>query len=152
MKVLMLCLGNICRSPMAEGILRYKAEKKGWEIFLDSAGTGDWHVGENPDGRAVRFMRSKGIDISNLVARQIRKEDFYDFDVILAMDSQNFSDAKKIMPGNAKAKLELAMNLAYPGRNISVPDPYFGGIEGFEKVFDMLWEALEYENLLKILR
>jgi protein-tyrosine phosphatase len=136
---------------MAEGILRYKAEKNGWELTLDSAGTGDWHVGESPDERAIRFMRSKGIDISNLVARQITKEDFYEFDIILAMDPENFSNAKKIMPEDATAKLELAMNLAYPGRNISVPDPYFGGMEGFEKVFDMLWEALEQENLRKVM-
>ncbi len=152
MKVLMLCLGNICRSPMAEGILRHKSEKNGWSLVIDSAGTGDWHAGENPDDRAVKFMKSKGIDISRLVARQIRKDDFYEFDLILAMDAENFSNANRIMPSDAVAKLEMAMNLAYPERNVSVPDPYFGGMEGFQQVFDMLWEALELEHLQKAVK
>jgi protein-tyrosine phosphatase len=147
MNILMLCLGNICRSPMAEGILRHKAEQNSWPIHIDSAGTGDWHVGENPDTRAIRFMASKNIDISRLVARQIAEEDFYAFDWILAMDTENFKEAKKMMPPGAKARLELALNLPHPGSNRSVPDPYFGGMDGFELVYELLWDALDLKYL-----
>lgn len=143
----MLCLGNICRSPMAEGIMRHKAELNEWPIYIDSAGTGDWHAGENPDSRAIRFMASKNIDISGLEARQITAEDFYAFDWILAMDMENFKTAKSRMPSDAKARLELVMNLPHPGSNWSVPDPYFGGMDGFEQVFELLWEALELKYL-----
>ncbi len=147
MKILMLCLGNICRSPMAEGILRHKSERYRWPMHIDSAGTGDWHAGENPDPRAIRFMASKNINISRLVARQITGEDFYVFDWILAMDAENFKHAKSMMPLDAKARLELVMNLPHPGSNRSVPDPYFGGMDGFEQVYDLLWEALDLKYL-----
>lgn len=142
MKVLMVCLGNICRSPMAEGILRNKATTNGWEIEIDSAGTGDWHVGESPDERAVRFMKKKGIDISGLRARQIQQDDFYAFDLILAMDAENYTNVMRLKPNDGLASVEMAMNLSEPGKNIAVPDPYFGGDEGFANVFAMLDNAL----------
>lgn len=151
MKILMLCLGNICRSPMAEGILRHKSETNGWSLEIDSAGTGDWHVGENPDSRAIQFMASKNMDISGLVARQINREDFYRFDLILAMDAENLQQAKRIMPDDARARMDLCLNLIQPGKNGSVPDPYFGGMEGFELVYNLLWEALDLENLQRAL-
>src|SRR6478672_6815898 len=92
MKILMVCLGNICRSPMAEGILRKKAESKGLKVIVDSAGTGAWHAGENPDKRAVLAARRFGVDISKLVARQFHVSDFDDFDRIYVMDGNNYTD------------------------------------------------------------
>lgn len=142
MKILMVCLGNICRSPMAEGILRHKAQQNGWKIEVDSAGTGDWHAGESPDIRAMDFMDEQGINIRKLRARQITQNDFYYFDVILTMDAENYTKVMRIKPEDATAKVEMVMNLAHPGRNMAVPDPYFGGKEGFVKVYDMLDEAL----------
>lgn len=139
----MVCLGNICRSPMAEGILRHKAALHNKNFQIDSAGTGDWHQGEQPDLRAIEYMRSQGIDISKLRARQICEEDFHEFDLILTMDAENYTNVNRIKPANAKARVEMAMNLKYPGINISVPDPYFGGAEGFAQVFSMLDETLD---------
>lgn len=144
MKILMVCLGNICRSPMAEGILRHKARQQNWDIEVDSAGTGDWHAGECPDKRAMEFMDEQGIDIRELRARQITQSDFYDFDLILTMDAENYTNVKYIMPHDATARIEMVMNLAHPEKNIAVPDPYFGGREGFSKVYDMLDESLNH--------
>lgn len=127
---------------MAEGILRHKARQQGWDVDVDSAGTGDWHAGENPDNRAIEFMASQGIHIHKLRARQIKKSDFYDFDLILTMDAENYTHVMGIKPSDATAKIEMAMNLAYPGQNIAVPDPYFGGKEGFAKVYQMLDDTL----------
>jgi protein-tyrosine phosphatase len=128
---------------MAEGILRHKANLKGVEIEVDSCGTGDWHVGESPDVRAINYMKKKGIDISGLRARQLQVDDFYRFDIILAMDSENYSNAKRVMPPDATARLDMVMNILHPGMNISVPDPYYGGEEGFKTVYEMLDDALE---------
>jgi len=128
---------------MAEGILRHKANLKNTEIVVDSCGTGDWHVGESPDSRALNYMKRRGIDISGLRARQLQVDDFYRFDIILAMDSENYSNAKRVMPPDATARLEMVMNILHPEMNISVPDPYFGGEEGFKTVYEMLDEALE---------
>ena len=144
MRILMVCLGNICRSPMAEGILRHKAQENGWNIEIDSAGTGDWHAGESPDARAMEFMDEQGISIRKLRARQIRQQDFYDFDLILTMDAENYTNVMRIKPTDATANVEMVMNLAHAERNIAVPDPYFGGKEGFVKVYDMLDEALNH--------
>ena len=129
---------------MAEGILREKARRRGWVLEVDSAGTGGWHAGESPDHRARDFMERNGIGIGGLRARQIGPADFYEFDLILAMDSENYTDIMRIRPHDATARVELVMNLVRPGKNISVPDPYFGGTEGFAKVYGMLDEALEH--------
>lgn len=134
---------------MAEGILREKARSGGWMLEVDSAGTGGWHAGESPDSRARDFMQRNGIDIRGLRARQIRSADFYAFDLILAMDSENYTDIMRIRPHDASARVEMVMNLARPGMNVSVPDPYFGGEEGFAKVYGMLDEALEHIPLKK---
>ncbi len=147
MKILLVCLGNICRSPMAEGILRDMIQKQGLAHTTDSAGTGDYHVGEAPDERAVRSMRSHDIDISDLRARQIRPSDFHDFDLLLAMDASNLKNMLAIAPNEgSKKKARLMMDHA-PARALrEVPDPYFGGDEGFEQVYRMLTEACN--NLL----
>lgn len=129
---------------MAEGILRHKARHNGWELEVDSAGTGDWHAGEQPDARAMDFMQGQGIDIRALKARQITRQDFYDFDLILTMDAENYSNVLRIKPSDARAQVDMVMNLAYPGQNRAVPDPYFGGREGFARVYDMLNEALDH--------
>lgn len=129
---------------MAEGILRHKAQQNGWTLEVDSAGTGGWHEGERPDARAVDFMEQHGINIRPLKARQITQNDFHDFDLILTMDAENYTNVLRIKPADAKARVEMLMNLAYPGQNIAVPDPYFGGREGFARVYDMLNEALDH--------
>lgn len=129
---------------MAEGILRHKAQQNGWTLEVDSAGTGGWHEGERPDARAVDFMEQHGINIRPLKARQITQADFQNFDLILTMDAENYTNVLRIKPADAKARVEMLMNLAYPGQNIAVPDPYFGGREGFARVYDMLNEALDH--------
>ncbi len=142
MKILMVCLGNICRSPMAEGILRSKTENVGIEV--DSAGTSNYHEGENPDPRAVLAMRKKGINIGNLVGRQFEVADFDRFDLIYAMDDKNYQNIVALAPTPAHAaKVKLILNELYPSSNRIVPDPFFGGPEGFEEVFTLLDEATD---------
>lgn len=145
MRILMVCLGNICRSPLAEGILKNKVKKAGLNWEVDSAGIGDWHTGELPDQRSISTARRYGIDITDQRARQIRKEDLHYFDIILAMDDSNLRQiqllAKQVQ--NPTAQIEMILNYSSPGKNHSVPDPYYGGIDGFEKVFQLLDEATE---------
>jgi protein-tyrosine phosphatase len=144
MKVLVVCLGNICRSPLAEGILKAKAEAKGLKWEVDSAGTGGWHEGNSPDPRSIEVARKYGIDISQQRARKVEKEDFDTYDLILPMDTSNRDDLH-VMAGqrDQRDKVRLIMDVIYPNKNISVPDPYFGGADGFERVFQMLDEACE---------
>jgi protein-tyrosine phosphatase len=144
MKVLTVCLGNICRSPMAEGILRQMARDRGMVITTDSAGTSDYHVGEAPDRRAQAAMLRKGMDISDLRARQFTANDFHAFDVILAMDADNLRNMITLAPNAdlaSKARLIMDHAPAHPLR--SVPDPYFGGDAGFDEVHAMLTEAID---------
>lgn len=148
MKILMVCLGNICRSPMAEGVLRKKAEDQGKKIFIDSAGTSNYHVGEHPDTRATAKAAQYKIDISNLRGRQFSVADFDKFDLILAMDSNNYSDIlAKSRNESDKEKVKLILNYSHPGKNLSVPDPYYGNEDGFENVYQMLSDACD--QLLK---
>lgn len=141
-KILMVCLGNICRSPLAEGILQSKLPAG--DFIVDSAGTGNWHAGEGPDKRSVLTARNRGLDISCQKARQIKVSDFTEFDHIYVMDTSNLSDVQKLAPNaSAKAKVKLMMNEVHPGKNVNVPDPYYGGPEGFDNVYDMLDEACE---------
>lgn len=143
----MVCLGNICRSPMAEGVLRHLAKERGLSIETDSAGTGDYHLGEPPDPRAQAAMRRQGLDISDLRARQFVREDFERFDVILAMDADNLRNVRRLAPTEAQArKAVLLMDHAPQHPLREVPDPYFGGDEGFDAVFSMLHQACS--NLL----
>ncbi len=141
-RILMVCLGNICRSPLAEGILQSKLPSD--KFAVDSAGTGDWHAGQQPDERSVLTAKNRGLDISCQKARQIKQSDFSDFDHIYVMDRANLLDVTKLAPNaQAKAKVKLMMDEIFPGQHIDVPDPYYGGPEGFDKVYDMLEEACE---------
>lgn len=140
----MVCLGNICRSPMAEGIIRDKADEKGIEIETDSAGTGDYHIGEGPDKRAVAAMKKHGHDITDLRARQFKVSDYDEFDVIYAMDASNFDNILKLARNDDdRGKVKLILNESQPNRDMEVPDPYFGGDAGFENVYKMLDAACE---------
>ncbi len=150
-RILLVCMGNICRSPMAEGILRHKARERGIAIATDSAGTINNHVGESPDARAQKCMSGHGIDISDLRARQIRPSDFHQFDLLLAMDADNLQGLLRIAPDAELARRAKLMMDYAPGHPLrEVPDPYYGGQEGFEDVFAMLEEASD--NLMDELR
>jgi len=144
MKILMVCLGNICRSPLAEGILQEKLKSNGHDIIVDSAGTGGWHVGQSPDNRSVAIARKYGIDISRQKARQFSVSDFQDFDIIYAMDGSNLSDIISMASTKEDiGKVKLILNEIKPGLNTPVPDPYYGGNDGFENVYQLLNEACE---------
>lgn len=139
-KILMVCLGNICRSPLAEGILQSKLPAD--RFIVDSAGTGDWHVGQGPDKRSIATAKGRGIDISCQKARQLKPSDFTEFDHIYVMDASNYKDVTKLAPdAEAKAKVKLMMDEVFPGENIDVPDPYWSEQDGFENVYDMLDRA-----------
>ncbi len=139
MKVLMVCLGNICRSPLAEGILKAKLEARaltGWEV--DSAGTSHYHSGNPPDDRSVAVGKKYSIDITDQRSRQFRSTDFDRFDLILVMDSSNYNDVKRLATSEQDAgKVKLIMNYCAPGQNQNIPDPYWGD-DGFEEVYWML--------------
>ena len=140
--ILFVCLGNICRSPLAEGIARDYILKKGLEIKVDSAGTGSWHIGEPPCEGSQKIAKIKGIDISIHKARQITKKDLVEFELIVALDSKNYADLKAM---GAKNLVKLG-DFGFNGED--VPDPYFfNGFEGFEKVYDMIEKCVI--NLLK---
>ncbi len=144
MKVLMVCLGNICRSPIAEGILREKASALNLDIETDSAGTSAFHVGESPDGRMLLTAKKNGVDISDLRARQFIKEDFTRFDLIYAMDQSNYDNIVKLAENETeKSKVKLILNESIPNSNAEVPDPYYGGDQGFQHVIDLLDEAID---------
>ena len=141
-RVLMVCLGNICRSPLAEGILKSKVNTE--TIFVDSAGTGGWHVGELPDIRSMEVARKNQIDISDQRCRIFSVQDFIDFDLIYVMDSSNLSDVLNMAGSQYPTdKVKLILNEIHPGMDREVPDPYYGGSNGFDKVFEMLDAACE---------
>ncbi len=143
-KILMVCLGNICRSPLAEGILREKTEKKGINVFIDSAGTSNYHIGQHPDNRTIANALQHGVDLSHLIGRQFSVSDYDDFDTIFVMDSSNYSNVISLARNeNDKKKVELILNRVYPNSNMSVPDPYFGGEQGFENVYILLDKACD---------
>lgn len=135
----MVCLGNICRSPLAEGILRSKLSNN---FTVDSAGTGGWHAGELPDKRSIEIAKKKGLDLTNQRARKFTKNDFLEFDYIYVMDNSNLKEVLQLAPNeNAKKKVFLILNEIYPTENKDVPDPYYGLNDGFENVYNMLDEA-----------
>ncbi len=141
----MVCLGNICRSPMAEGILRDKINKQGLDLFVDSAGTAAYHIGEAPDRRMIHTAAHKGINIGDLKARQFCVSDFDDFDRIYAMDQSNLDNMKMLARNDEDLdKLDLLLNCKDSFSKKSVPDPYYGGGDGFVAVFNLLEEAIDY--------
>lgn len=137
----MVCLGNICRSPLAEGILKSKLSK---DFIVDSAGTANYHSGAAPDTRSIAVARKYGLDISNLKGRQFNVTDFDTFDLIYVMDQSNYNNVIKLARHNEDiAKVKLILNEVHEGKNYEVPDPYYGGDHGFENVYQMLDEACD---------
>lgn len=145
MNILMVCLGNICRSPLAQGIMEQKLQKYDLNnTFVDSAGTAAYHVGEKPDPRSVDTAKKHGIDITLQRARQFTVEDFKKFDKIYVMDSSNLSDVSALADGKDDLLMvELILNTVFPGEDAAVPDPYYGGKDGFENVYQLLDSACE---------
>lgn len=143
--ILIVCTGNICRSPTGEGVLRDLAAKRGLSerIRVASAGTHDYHVGESPDPRAVRHASKRGYDLSALRATQVSERDLREYDYILAMDRSHLRILRSIAPQAAKARLGLFLDASARWKGADVPDPYYGGVEGFEQVLDMVEEAAE---------
>lgn len=137
-RILFVCLGNICRSPLAEGILRHVAGDRPADV--DSAGTGGWHVGDPPDRRSIAVARTYGIDISRQRCRKVHADDFEAFDLIFAMDASNLANLRAMAPLEAQHKLHLFLDYA-SGILSDVPDPYYEGPEGFETVYNMLFEG-----------
>ncbi|HEX8655576.1 MAG TPA: low molecular weight protein-tyrosine-phosphatase [Allosphingosinicella sp.] len=130
--VLLVCLGNICRSPLAEAALRREADRLGLELEIDSAGTGDWHVGRPPDPRAIAAARRNGIDISHLRARQVTARDFHRFDHIVALDAQNLAALDRLRPAGSRAKMSLLLDHVEGREGEAVADPYYGEVEHFD--------------------
>ncbi len=144
MKVLMVCLGNICRSPLAQGILEKKVAENGLNVMVDSAATSDYHVGDKPDPRSISKAAEYNIDLTTQRGRQIEKSDFQEFDKIFVMDTSNYSNTVALTNELEEIeKVEMILNLINPGSNQSVPDPYFGGEEGFENVYRLLDAACD---------
>jgi protein-tyrosine phosphatase len=145
----MVCLGNICRSPLAEGILASKLPRD--KFFVDSAGTGSWHIGQSPDERSIAVAKKNGLDISYQKGRQFSRNDFDSFDYIYVMDNSNYENVVALAETNEqKQKVKLIMNVLTPNQNQDVPDPYFGMHNGFDIVYAMLNEACEViaQNLI----
>lgn len=142
MRILFVCLGNICRSPTAEGVLRHKLQQAGLaeRITVDSAGTSDWHVGKAPDTRTRLAAQRRGYDLATLRGRQVEAADFARFDLILAMDLSNLQQLEALRPAGAKGELDLFLR-RYALALDEVPDPYYGGEDGFEQVLDLLEQA-----------
>jgi low molecular weight protein-tyrosine phosphatase len=141
-KILMVCLGNICRSPLAEGILKAKVDKN--KVQVDSAGTGGWHVGELPDSRSIAIARKHGLDITDQRGKKFSAYDFETYDYIFVMDNLNYRDVVRLAKNDSEIqKVQLILNEIFRGENVDVPDPYYGGDHGFENVFQMLDQACE---------
>jgi protein-tyrosine phosphatase len=141
-KILMVCLGNICRSPLAEGILASKLPKN--KFTVDSAGTGSWHIGHSPDDRSIAVAKKNKINISNQKGRQFSTNDFDDFDYIYVMDNSNYQNVVQLAESqDQKEKVQLILNELFPNENVDVPDPYFGLTNGFEIVYNMLDEVCD---------
>lgn len=140
-KILMVCLGNICRSPLAEGILKSKLNSN---FIVESAGTAAYHVGNKPDPRSIAVARQNGLNITNQRARKFTKQDFEDFDIIYAMDNSNYQNIIGLAENSQqKEKVKLILNESFPDKNLDIPDPYYGGDKGFENVYNMLDHACE---------
>ena len=144
-KVLMVCLGNICRSPLAEGIMLKLIKENNINMRVDSAGTSDYHVDEAPDKRTITNAAKHEVDLKPLRARQFKASDFEKFDKIYVMDKSNLANVLALAINDTqKAKVDLLLNASNPGMNLEVPDPYFGGEQGFEDVFQMVYKACQH--------
>ena len=145
MRILMVCMGNICRSPTAAGVVRHLIARRAphLQVEIDSAGTHDYHVGEPPDRRSIAAAQRRGVDLSALRARMVRDEDFTHFDLILAMDEQNLQTLREWAPPAAHGRIRLMMEFAPDAVMRAVPDPYYGGSQGFEQVLDLVEQAAE---------
>lgn len=139
--VLFVCLGNICRSPLAEAALREECQRSELNIIIDSAGTGDWHAGQPPDERAQAVAAKNGVDIAHLRARQVKAADFRDFDHIIALDNQNLRDLEALRPAKGVAKLSLLLDHVAGRAGEDVADPYYGGDRDFEQTWAEVTEA-----------
>ena len=141
--ILVVCTGNICRSPTGEGVLRHLALERGLaeRIVVASAGTHDYHVGDGPDARTVKHAKKRGYDLSAQRAQQVSADHFHQFDYILAMDRTHLRILRGLAPAGAKARLGLFLEASARWKGEDVPDPYYGGVEGFEQVLDMVEEA-----------
>ena len=146
--VLFVCLGNICRSPLAEAALRRECAAAGLDVTIDSAGTGDWHVGHAPDERAQAVSSKNGVDIGHLRARLVVPSDFQNFDHLIAMDNQNLRDLKVMQPANAAAKLSLLLNHVAGRAGEDVADPYYGNTDGFDRTWAEVTEAAKAVRIL----
>ena len=141
-KILMVCLGNICRSPLAEGILASKLPKN--DFLVDSAGTGHWHVGNPPDKRSILTAEKNGIDITNQRGKLFKASFFQEYDYIYVMDTNNYADVINMAKNeDEKKKVQLILDELFPGENVDVPDPYNGIQSNFDQVFEMLDEACD---------
>jgi protein-tyrosine phosphatase len=142
-RILFVCLGNICRSPMAEGVFRRVAAEEGVadHFVVDSAGLGDWHIGQAPDHRAQKAARGRGVDISSQTARQVVDEDFDRFDLLLVMDGSNYAELKARAPHEAHGKIRPFLDYASRADTKDVPDPFFGGAAGFDHALDLIEDA-----------
>jgi protein-tyrosine phosphatase len=156
--ILFVCMGNICRSPTAEGVFRRLVQNAGLEhkLHIDSAGTHDYHIGKSPDRRASASALQRGYDLSALRGRQVSERDFHEFDYILAMDNENLANLQRISPPGHAAKLSLFLEFSTNFSESEVPDPYYGGAQGFEHVLDLVEDAarglllkLEREHALR---
>lgn len=143
--ILFICMGNICRSPTAEGVFRQRLRDAGLEhaVRLDSAGTHGYHIGRAPDARASQAAARRGYDLSDLVGRQVCAQDFVEFDLILAMDQDNLANLRQVCPAGMEHKLRLFLSFSrlFPG--LEVPDPYYGGQQGFDRVLNMVEDGAE---------
>lgn len=138
----MVCLGNICRSPLAEGILKSKVDPS--KVYVDSAGTGHWHIGDLPDERSIEVGKNHNVDITDQRGRQFSAKDYDNFDLIYVMDNSNKENVLALAQNEAQRnKVKLILDEIFPGENVDVPDPYFGGGISFESVYKMLDEACE---------
>lgn len=139
-RILMVCLGNICRSPTAEAVLRHRLQRTGLaaDVLVDSAGTHAYHVGKAPDERAIAHAARRGYDLAGLRARRVAPQDFEQFDLVLAMDHDNLRALREAGPALAPGKLRRLMEFAPAGSPAEVPDPYYGGAAGFERVLDLV--------------
>ncbi len=142
-KILMVCLGNICRSPLAEGILQSKVDPE--EVFVDSAGTGGYHIGHLPDQRSIDVAAKNGLDITNQRCRKFKIDDFDIFNTIYVMDQSNYDNIINLARNEADVnKVHLILNESFPGRDKEVPDPYYGGVNGFDHVYNLLDNACNF--------